>query len=433
MVSSVAAASAFAPFGSVNALAQSGGDYKALVCVFQTGGNDCNNLWVPLDGRYDDYQRERKELALTRGSLLPVMNSQNEPFGFHPACGPLQALYQNKKLAVVQNVGTLVKPTIREEYRAGLAAAPLNLFSHSDQIQQWQTSVTASVGTSGWSGRVADKVRSLNSPSNFPPSVSITGTPIQLLGLETRPTTIGKELVVDANDGSALGSLRHAAMQQMLEFDSGLALFQVANLIAYDAVQVAVQVQDALKNTLPLSTPFPATTIGSQLAQVARIIQVRAALGMKRQIFFVSQGGYDNHAGQLLPHNRLLGEFSAAVAAFYQATEELGVANNVVTFSESEFGRTLKPNNGLGTDHAWGGHLMVMGGPVKGGATYGQFPVLASNGPDDMGISGRWIPTTSIDQYAATLASWFGVSDLDLGEVFPNLANFSTKKLNFLG
>jgi uncharacterized protein (DUF1501 family) len=223
-------------------------------------------------------------------------------------------------------------------------------------------------------------------------------------------------------------------MQQLLTFDSGLSLVQAASTVTGQAIEEGVVLAQALKNITPIETAFPANNgLASQLKQVAQVIAARGALGVNRQIFFCSQGGFDTHSAQLPTQAGLYAQVSPAIAAFYQATQELGVANNVTTFTLSEFARTFQPGSNGGTDHAWGGHQIIVGGAVQGNKMYGTWPTLAPGGPDDTGSNGRWIPTTSVDQYAATLASWFGVAAADLPSIFPNLANFKTSNLGFLG
>jgi uncharacterized protein (DUF1501 family) len=234
-------------------------------------------------------------------------------------------------------------------------------------------------------------------------------------------------------DQSAASQARFLATQQLLTFDNGLSLVQSANSITSQAVQYSVILADALKNVAPLQTVFPTSYLGQQLQQVAQVIATRAALGMGRQIFFCSYGGFDTHSDQLPQQIDLLSKLSQAMSAFYQATQELGVTNQVTTFTLSEFSRTLQPGSNGGTDHAWGSHQLIMGGAVKGNNVYGTFPTLALGGPNDAGNNGRWIPTTALDQYAATLATWFGVQASDLPTVFPNLTNFQTSNLGFLG
>lgn len=433
LVSTIGAAASLAPFGSVNALAQSGDDYKAIVCIFNFGGNDANNMIVPMGAGYSPYQRIRQALALPEASLLSVPTAGGKAYGLHPNLAAIHPFYASKQLALIANVGMLVKPLTRDQYRTGAIPAPNNLFSHSDQQQQWQNASPLTPATTGWAGRVADRVQSLNAPSNFPPAVAINGNSLQLIGQDTRPTTIGgDDFGIRGNDHTTISDARQTSLQEMLKFDSGLVLFQTANRILSDAVAVSKLVDDATRGTSALTTAFPGTGLGQQLAQVAKIIQVRQILGMKRQIFFVAQGGYDTHSAQLPMHAQLMTELAQGMQAFYNATTEMGIADKVVTFTESEFNRTFQANGNAGSDHAWGSHMMVLGGAVKGGDMYGSFPEHALQGPSDSGDRGNWIPTTSLDQYGATMAQWFGVSALDLGLVFPNLANFSTKTLGFL-
>ena len=234
-------------------------------------------------------------------------------------------------------------------------------------------------------------------------------------------------------DTSAPSQARYAATQQLLSFDSGLAMVQAANSVTSQAAQFAQVLSDALKNVSPLQTLFPPDSLGQQLQQVAQVISARSALGVQRQIFFCSYGGFDTHGDQLPQQVQLLTSVSKGMSAFYQATQELGVASQVTSFTLSEFSRTLEPGSNGGSDHAWGSHQLVLGGAVKGNAIYGTFPTLVLGGPNDADQNGRFIPTTALDQFAATLATWFGVSTGNLPSIFPNLANFTTTNLGFLG
>jgi uncharacterized protein (DUF1501 family) len=238
---------------------------------------------------------------------------------------------------------------------------------------------------------------------------------------------------VQGFDGSAAAQARLLSLQQLLTFDTGISLVQAASTVTGQAIQDGLVLANALKNIPPIQTVFPANGLASQLKQVAQVIAARSALNINRQIFFCSQGGYDTHSDQLPAQAALLTQLSQAMSAFYQATQELGVANNVTAFTLSEFSRTFQPGSNAGTDHAWGGHQMVLGGAVKGNSIYGTIPTLALGGPDDTGSNGRWIPSTSVDQYAATLATWFGVANTDLPSIFPNLANFGSANLGVLG
>jgi uncharacterized protein (DUF1501 family) len=423
-------------FGLVSALAQGTTDYKALVCIFMFGGNDSNNMIVPIDAGYTNYQTIRANLALSQSSLLPLQIGSAANFGLHPNLPDLQGLFNNKKaLAVLANVGTLVQPTTRQQYQTH-ASVPQNLFSHSDQQNQWQTTQLSGLQDAGWAGRVADKIQpTFNSSALFPPILSVAGSTIFGTGVSTRPFTMspGSTPGLSGLDSSAAAQARFLGVQQLLTFDTGISLVQASSAVTGQAIQQSQVLATALKSIPAIQTAFPANNgLASQLKQVAQVIAARSALGIGRQIFFCSVGGFDTHSDQLNSQVGLYSQLSPAMAAFYAATQELGVANSVTTFTLSEFSRTFQPGSNGGTDHAWGGHQLMMGGAVKGNAMYGTFPTLALGGTDDTGSNGRWIPSTSVDQYAATLASWFGVAPADLPAIFPNLANFQTSNLGFL-
>jgi uncharacterized protein (DUF1501 family) len=281
----------------------------------------------------------------------------------------------------------------------------------------------------GWQGRLADKLP-LNG-SQVPPAISVSGNAMQLVGQTTQPSTVSTSNFALLEPSTDPGS---AALQQMLNLASGVTLIQAAQKSLNGAVDVANAVDSAVSGSAALGVTFPNTDIGTQLAQVAKIIQVRQSLGATRQIFFCSQGGYDTHAGQLATQVLLYGNLAASMAAFDQAMGQLGVQNNVTTFTESDFGRTFQPNGNAGSDHGWGSHALVMGGAVTGGQIYGRFPIQALSGPDDSGVRGTWVPTTSTDQYGAAMAKWFGVTaQADLDYVFPNLHSFGYQALGFMG
>jgi uncharacterized protein (DUF1501 family) len=428
---------ALRPLGLIPALAQGGPDYRALVCVFLFGGNDANNSVIPMDdASYQAYQSLRAGLALTGSELSPAVTSvSGAPYAFHAKLAEVAGLFSSKELAVVANVGSLVQPLTRDQYRQSQAPIPSNLFSHSDQQLQWQTSMAQGNSSTGWAGRAADYIASqnINAPG-FPAFVSVAGNSLLGSGVETQPAEVapGQSLQLKGFNHSTASEARLNALNSLLTLDSGVSLVQAANHTLSHSIIDAAALGSALTKATPLKTQFPKTNLGAQLQQVAQIIQVQGDLGMRRQIFFCSLGGFDTHTNEISTHNNLYPQLSPALAAFYDATQELGMAQNVTTFTESDFSRTFQPTSGGGSDHAWGSHHFVLGGAVQGGQIFGAFPTFELGGPDDADVRGRWIPTTSIDQYGATLCSWFGIQDGALASVFPNFANFGSKKLGFL-
>jgi uncharacterized protein (DUF1501 family) len=421
------------PFGTLNALAQSSSDYKALVCVFLFGGNDANNTLIPFDTTgYANYASVRGDLALAQNTLLPLTPAPN--FALNPNLPDIQALFNSNNAAFVANVGTLIQPLTRAEYLAG-QTAPTNLFSHPDQQLEWQNAAQSASTQTGWAGRIADSLgASYNLGASIPMITSVAGDTLFCNGTATSPVSIspGNVGAASCSEGSEC-SARQASAQALLTLDSGVSLVQADDTITTNAYAYAKTLADAVQSITPLKTVFPANNgLAAQLQQIAQIIQVRAALGVQRQIFFASLGNFDTHADQLPLQNTLLAEISPALAAFYNATVELNVASEVTTFTMSDFSRTFQPNSNNGSDHAWGSHHMVIGGAVKGGQVYGTYPTLALAGPDDSGSNGRWVPSTASSQYAATLAQWFGVPAADLSTILPSIGNFSSTNLGFV-
>jgi uncharacterized protein (DUF1501 family) len=431
---SVTALGAMSAFGGMRALAAGGSSgYQALVCVFLTGGNDGHNTVIPIttaQQNYSLYAANRGPLALASNSLLDIPVG-SDTYGLHPSLVEIQGLYQQKKAAILANVGMLVKPTTRTSYLAanGGSAVPAALFSHSDQASQWQTSVPTGLGATGWGGRLADAVQSNNAGAQFPTVTSVQGCGLFCTGQNTLPATVPptgpvqlNAAITDANVQSAVNSL--------LTFSNGLQLVQAANSIMTSGANYANTLASQI-NSVNITTAFPANSgIAAQLLMVAKLIGLRSTLNMSRQIFFCNLDGFDTHGSQLETQVTLLQQLSQAVSAFYTATVELGVDSQVTTFTASEFGRTLSPNGNDGSDHAWGNHHFIIGSQVNGGAMYGAFPSLAFGSQNDTNMRGTIIPTTSVDQYGATLASWFGVPNSSLASIFPNSPNFLSAGLN---
>ncbi len=420
------------PFGALNALASTGTDYKALVCVFLYGGNDGNNTIIPFDTKgYANYASLRGPIALAQSSLLPLTPLPN--FALHPSLPEMQSLFNSGAAAVVANVGTLVQPITRAEYLAG-TKVPTNLFSHSDQQNEWQNAAPNWVTTSGWGGRLSDALNgSYNSSSSVPMITSVDGDTVFCNGVSTTPLSISPGVPTTSYCSEQTQCAgRESAAQLLVKLGSGVTLVTADQGITSNAYNYSATLTAATNSVTPLKTVFPTGSIGAQLKQIAEVIQVRSALGTGRQIFFCGVGNFDTHANQLGTQAQLLASISAGLSAFYQATQEMNVANDVTTFTMSDFARTFQPNSNTGSDHAWGSHHMVLGGAVKGGQMYGTFPTLALAGPDDSGVNGRWIPTTSSVQYASTLAQWFGLPTSQLASIFPNIGNFTDTKLAFL-
>lgn len=416
----------------VAAAAEAAGDYKALVCLFLYGGNDSNNVVVPTGtAEHAAYTTARGILAIPRASLLPITpaTSDGRTWGLHPSLLGVQSLFSQGRLGLVANVGPLVGPLTRAQYLAKSAAVPPQLFSHTDQAVHWQTSLPDRAPTSGWGGRAADFLRALNTGS-VSMAISIAGANTFEVGSVVDPYQLSSGGTINLDYYNAAGtSARSRGMNSVLTLDRGNLLENGAKAITRRAIDNNAVVGAAIA-PIALTTVFPDTYVGRQLKMIARVIGARATLGFSRQIFFCAAYGYDTHGDQLAPQADLLTELSQALSAFYDATVELGVASSVTTFTASDFGRTY-PANELGTDHGWGSHHLVLGGAVKGGDIYGRMPVLAVGGPDDTSL-GRWIPTTSVDQYSATLASWFGVAASDMPIVLPNLGRFATPNLGFM-
>jgi uncharacterized protein (DUF1501 family) len=419
----------------ISTISPSAVDYKALVCLFLYGGNDANNLVVPYDQtNYDKYSLARGVLALPQANLQNLTLATPDPNGrqyaFHPNCPELKTLFNNGQLAICPNVGTLIYPVTKAQYNARSVPLPPQLFSHNDQQVQWQTSVPQDDSRTGWGGRCADLLNSMNTNASVSMSISLSGVNKWEVGNLVNEYSVGTNGPTNLSGPSAaqiqafdsLIALSHANLQE-----KSVASMSKLARDNYAAVNSAINGPPIVNTTVT----FPTSSLGTQLKMVARLIKVAPTLNHKRQIFFVSIGGFDLHDTQLGSHSNLLGDLSKCLKAFYDEMAAQSNQNNVTAFTVSDFGRTFAPNAGNGSDHGWGNHQLVVGGAVKGATLYGNLPSLTVGGTDDTGL-GRWIPGTSVDQYSATLAKWFGVTPTDLNTVFPNLGHFATPDLGFL-
>lgn len=424
-----------------SALAHAAGDdYRALVCVFLTGGNDGNNTVVPAFGDdYAAYSAVRQNMAIPAQDLAllaPAIGSVTH--GLHPQLGPLKDIWDDGAMAVLLNVGTLAEPTTRSTYSTGRARRPDSLFSHYDQQMQWQGTGPIAQLRSGWGGRIADRLSAGNSLTSIPMVISVAGDSLYVTGDVTNaiavPSVGGFSL--SGSVGSAAGFARRVALDKLLAMERDSMLVKDAGDVMARALASSEIIDQVItsENTSIIQGLFSGqdNDFARQLLQVAKLIEARTSLGARRQIFFVSLTGFDTHFAQTGTQSSLFAQLAPALKAFYSATVQLGVASSVTTFTLSDFGRTFQPNTGGGTDHGWGSHHFIIGGAVRGRRFYGRYPVLALDGPDDAGNTGCWIPTVSVDQYAATLATWFGVPASDLPLVVPNIGRFAGANLGFM-
>jgi uncharacterized protein (DUF1501 family) len=414
-------------------------DYKALVCVFLYGGNDHNNTIVPFDmANFKEYERIRVGIATPHNSLEKTVLAPVNPLpngmqlALAPELFPLKEYFDSGKLAIQLNVGTLIEPTTLAQYKARSTQLPPKLFSHNDQASLWQSGQSEGA-IRGWGGRMGDLALAGNGQSAFG-CISVTGNAVYLAGERAIPYQVSsKGAIAIAGLKSPLFGSRacSTALSSIITQPTSHLIENELSQVASRSINSESMISSALSNAGNLRTAFdPVNSLAQQLKTVAKLIASRATLGVKRQVFMVGLGGFDTHAFLSDVHPKQLTKLGDALKSFYKATEELGVSNNVTTFTASDFGRTLA-SNGDGSDHGWGSHHFVLGGAVKGQQFYGTAPQISVNGPDDVG-AGRLLPTTSVDQLSATLASWFGVSDSELSLIAPNVKNFNVKNLGFV-
>jgi uncharacterized protein (DUF1501 family) len=420
---------------SINAYAQDvpSSDYRAIVCIFLFGGNDSNNLVMPREtAAHAKYAASRTVVTIPRAEIL-ALNSANDvglELGLHPSMTGLRDLYNSGKLALLTNVGTLIAPATLQDYRNNSPAIPDNLFSHSDQQMAWQTSayrMDAQSRRTGWGARMAEAILASQGRTSISMLVSLSGTNFFQTGttlLPFRPGPGGTPTFKLGQSSRSQDVSRYTAFRSVLNeeyanmMEDAFADLSNQSIIEADTINTALQGTSAF----PM---IPTTGLGEQLRTIAKLVQASGPLGMKRQVFFCATGGFDTHGPQLANHANLLGGVSAAMKGFQDALDSIGKGSAVTSFTASDFNRTYD-SNGQGTDHGWGGHHVIMGGAVKGGRLYGSYPdpdITVAGNPLDTG-RGRWVPTTSVDQYAATLAKWFGLSSTQIREVLPTIMNF---------
>ena len=436
----LAGTAALGQMGVLASRAATAGDYQALVCIFLYGGNDTNNMVVPIDSAgYANYAQIRSTIALPQAQLLPLAEAGGVlRYGFHPALPGLQSLWNAGNLAVVANVGTLVQPLTRSQYLQSSSIKPDTLFSHIDQQHQWQSSISnTSSSSTGWGGRLADQLAGLNVNASVPAMISTGGNNLFVTGAASQALVIPTSGSFGLKDfsSSAADAARRTALVQLLGLDQSADLVLAAQNLMTGALASSATLNPILSTTdATLTARFGALTSGfsKQLLAIAKVIEARSALGAQRQVFLATLGSFDTHSNQPNTQQTLYTELDAGLSAFHGAMADIGADNSVTTFTLSDFSRTLQSNTNLGTDHSWRAHHLVIGGAVKGGQLYGTMPTLELGGPDDAGDEGRFIPTIAVDQYAATLAAWMGADAAALAAVLPHLPAFTPGRLGFL-
>ncbi|EAY26458.1 DUF1501 domain-containing protein [Microscilla marina] len=416
-------------------------DYKALVCILLAGGNDSFNMLIPNDaGTYAEYATTRANLAIKKDHILglkPLVTGQ-PMLGLHPSMPEVQELFNKGDVAFLANVGTLVQPTSKAQYTNQSVSLPLGLFSHADQIQQWQTSIPQSRAAYGWGGRMADILQSMNTNQNISMNISLSGRNVfqsgnKIAEYSIEPRGLGSVGIRDYGGDDMLDQIRTTAVKSLME-QQYADVFTKAYADVVSGSQATHEIFSKAIQQVNVKTVFSKNEISQSLQMVAKTIAARKSLNVNRQTFFITFGGWDHHDRVLKSQRKMLAVLSKALKEFNTAMQELQTHHEVTTFTISDFGRTLT-SNGNGTDHAWGGNVMMMGGKVKGGKVYGKYPSLALNSHLDVN-NGVLLPTTSTDEYFAELARWFGVSNTDLADIFPNLRHFyslgSTPPIGFM-
>lgn len=405
---------------------QSGDNYKALVCLFLNGGNDSFNMLVPRGTcTYQEYADVRKHLAIPKENLLPIKSNENE-FGLHPKLKKIQKLYNEGNVAFLANVGALVAPTNLVDYRK-FSNLPVSLYSHTDQLKHWQTSVPQDTNASGWGGRLGDILQSNNRNQDISMNISLDGVNIFQQGKSVnsysiKPVGEGSVMINGARNNDFYNTIKRQTLDNILDQNYNNILSKAYAETVTNANENSYAFSTAISGGTPITTAFAEDELSQKLKMVARTIASRKLLEVKNQTFFVELNGFDNHSNVLKKHKSLLENMDTALGSFFSALIELGVEKQVTTFTISDFGRRLAPNES-GSDHGWGGHALMMGGAVKGGKIYGEYPDLYIGNSLDTG-NGRLIPTTSCDEYFAELALWLGASSGDLDQIFPNINNF---------
>ncbi len=413
----------------MNSTSVAAGDYKALVCVLLSGGNDSFNMLVPRgNAEYGEYAAVRSNLAIPQQSLLPITSTKSDgrTYGLNPNLPKIKGLFDNGNMAFISNVGTLVEPATKAGIDNKTVKVPLGLLSHSDQVMHWQTAFPQERVGKGWGGKMADILKSQNAANGVSMNISLGGN-----NVFQRGDTVTEYAINNDGGVSILGyNVQLPFFEVMTEDVNDILNKQYEDVfkdsykgVLKRSVESNETFNQAVANVPEFVTQFSQSNLSENLKMVAKTIAARNDLGAKRQIFFVELGGFDNHDELINNHGNLMGILDNAFSEFYAATEEMGISDCITTYTISDFSRTLT-SNGNGTDHAWGGNAMVMGGAVKGKNMYGDYPILDLGSDVNLDNRGILMPTTGADEYFAELALWFGISPNDLSLILPNIGNF---------
>jgi uncharacterized protein (DUF1501 family) len=407
---------------SAKAFAQLASSYKAVVLVTLSGGNDGNNMLVPLDSApYAQYASLRSSLTLNASDCLPLASASGAPtFGIHPALANVASMYNSQRATFIANVGPLAAPITKAQLLANMSLAPQELLSHPAGIGQWESASTVALPTTGWGGRIADIVASQS--GSLPPvfnggnaSIFTVGRSVQGIAVTSQA---GSTTVLPTGMQNAIMAIAAADAQ------SQNAIVSQAAQLRIQAVNQQALIAQAQSSGTPFSTVFPTSQFGQAMKAIAGIINGRSVIGASRQIFYTQQGNYDTHGGQLGFQAAELSDLDSGLGAFMSALDEMGLSNQVLICTHSDFNRTITANVAGGSDHAWGNHQLVLGGGIRGGQIIGSYPDLDLGGSMDLNGYGTWVPTLSVTQMAAGIGTWMGLNSAQLASVFPDLGNF---------
>jgi uncharacterized protein (DUF1501 family) len=425
-------ATAFMPLwmrlAGVEAYAQSASGYKAVVCISLLGGNDGNNMIVPMDtATYNEYANVRKTLALSEGSLLPVKTSAGGLYGFHPSLPNLTSIFSAGNASVIANVGPMDQPVTKQLLQQNPALLPQLFGSHPVGLAQWESATAESAPSSGWGGRIADHISSMS--GLLPPVLSLSGVSTFTVGESVQSVSMTQASAGDLPLPPEL--LDPTITISSLDGQSNNELVQRAAQMRASALQLQTILQQSQKAGSTIKTVFPTSTLGQDLQSIAQVINGRSVTEASRQLFYANVGNYDTHGAQAGTHAELLADLDSSLGAFVTALKEIGMFNDVLILTLSDFGRTMESNSSAGSDHAWGNHQFLIGGGLTGNRVIGQLPDFDIGGSQDYTGQGVWIPTIATQQIAANVATWLGLNTTQVSGIFPNLANFSATPVHF--